>query len=324
MKKILLYILSIALVFVCCDLFIGLVYRYKFSCINSTLPQKQYYLMMKHPEYDVLILGSSNAACHFNSNIIEDSLNMSTFNAAEGSTGMLYQKAVFDCLTKENPPKIVILGINDALIGGVYDDVITDYCYLYGKSPEMTEAINEVLPPLSRIKYISAACRYNHVFWVRKVHKGQGSDPLKGFTPQPEGDGIIELSEDWSEPVWKEKDRDAFIHMLEASREKGIQMIVCETPSYTRYTVPDRNSKLRQLVESYGMQFIDYTNDEYYLSRSELFHDNVHLNSTGADIFTRDVIGKISSLSQNKSLVLYGSNMKGLSFIALYPFHKYN
>ena len=47
---------------------------------------------------------------------------------------------------------------------------------------------------------------------------------------------------------------------------------------------------MKKLCEFYGVKFIDFSNNSKYVRNNDYFRDGSHLNSRGADEFTRDLI----------------------------------
>jgi hypothetical protein len=297
MKRAIVIIISVGLIFAGLDFALGCFCNYKLTCINSPLSGKQYYVMMRTPKIDMLILGSSNANHNLNSNMLRDSLRLKVYNASQDAMGMLYQKAVFDAVIKHQKIKYVLFGLFEGHLNGDCDPALTQFNYLYGVSPEMTEELNKVVPPLSRLKYLSAACRFNSTFsWLPYVDKNNYSpDPKNGFDALPKGDGIISMKEDTTTFVWDDKDKEAFIDMLATCKRMGIKCILCTTPQYKKHKDTSMNRDIHELASKYGMMFLDYTNNQYYLSHPELFKDEMHLNYIGADILTKDIIRKIEA-----------------------------
>ena len=250
---------------------------------------------MKDAKPEILILGASNASHNFNSNILEDSLGHSVYNAAQDGQGMLYNKAVFDAVLKREKPKCVIIGLYYALLNGSFDDSVLQYSYLYGKSPEMTNAIKDVIKPWEKMKYISSAYRYNSNFtWLLSIKEDDRSkDPHGGYVPLPKGDGIITLQKIAKDFEWGGRSRKALTHILSTCQEVGIQCVVCLTPQYRVNLDLHFNQEIQKFAEKYGAIFIDYTNDDYYNGHPELFKDEMHLCSTGADLFTNDFVRRL-------------------------------
>lgn len=294
MKRLASIVIAVLLVFCVFDQILDCLCNYKLDCINSS-KYKECYALVNTPSPDILVLGASNASHNFNSNIISDSLGLSVYNAAQDGQGMLYNKAIFDAIVAKHKPKYIILGLYYALLNGSFDQSIMQYSYLYGRSPEMTDEINELIKPWERLRYWSAAYRFNSNFmWILSVDKNDTSkDSLNGFVPLPHGDGIIELEDVAIDFKWGEKSHAALVHILKTCRDHDIQCVVCLTPQYRNNKSLVFNREMESCSKQYGAVFIDFTNVPYYNSHPELFKDVMHLNSKGADIFTHHFLGKL-------------------------------
>ena len=47
---------------------------------------------------------------------------------------------------------------------------------------------------------------------------------------------------------------------------------------------------LKAICQQKGIPLVDFTNHPKYLRNDSLFNDGTHLNSLGADIFSRDIV----------------------------------
>jgi len=57
---------------------------------------------------------------------------------------------------------------------------------------------------------------------------------------------------------------------------------------------------IREMSQKYGVPFLDYSNDSTYLRKTEYFYDSNHLNATGAEIFTRNLVGEIRKIMDSR------------------------
>ena len=73
---------------------------------------------------DLVILGSSRARNHYNPEILQDSLDMSCYNAGRSGCFLVYQRAQLDLILDRYTPKAIILEVTpyDMMVGeGDYD-----------------------------------------------------------------------------------------------------------------------------------------------------------------------------------------------------------
>ncbi len=294
MKRFLYIFIVVVLLFTVFDSILGIIYNNRLSKIESD-KYKEYFILMKAESPDVLILGASNASHFFNSNILRDSLGLSVYNAAQDGQGILYNKVVFDAVLKREKPKIVVLGLYYALLNGSFDDSVLQYSYLYGKSQEMTSAIEEVIQPWEKVKYLSSAYCFNSNFmWILSINgDDKAPDINAGYVPLPKGDGIITLQRIPIKFEWDKRSKNALIHILETCKQNDIQCIACLTPQYRVNLNMYFNEEIKKYAEQYGALYIDYINDEFFNKHPELFKDEMHLCAKGADIFTSDFVGRI-------------------------------
>jgi lysophospholipase L1-like esterase len=56
----------------------------------------------------------------------------------------------------------------------------------------------------------------------------------------------------------------------------------------------------KEIAQQYKINFFDYSRDSFFINKPELFADFRHLNETGVELFSNEVIEKIKINEQNK------------------------
>ena len=137
---------------------------------------------------DILIFGSSRAAHHYNSQIIEDSTNLSCFNCGQMGNGIILNYGRLLMLTERYHPKMIIYDVTTG-----YDMIVSEdnHKYLGWLSPYYDRTgIKEIFQSVdknSKYKMISRLFRHNSRF-IRTIvdyyYPIQDSD-IKGYQPMP-------------------------------------------------------------------------------------------------------------------------------------------
>jgi len=85
--------------------------------------------------------------------------------------------------------------------------------------------------------------------------------------------------------------------LIEFSKDKGFEPILITTPTTEWYFgnfsdefLDEFSSLVHSIAADYRIPYLDYSQDQYFRRKPELFLDTDHLNMTGRKIFTRRVI----------------------------------
>ena len=88
---------------------------------------------------------------------------------------------------------------------------------------------------------------------------------------------------------------ERFRSVLSRVREKGVKIIVVDSPRYiTTSGTCASVDIIKSLCKEYGARFIDNSQLAFFLERPELFNDATHLNDDGAKIYTEMFLEEIS------------------------------
>jgi hypothetical protein len=249
---------------------------------------------------DVAIYGSSRAWVHIDSEILEDSLELKTYNMGiDGHNfGLQYLRHI-EYLKFNKTPKLIIVSV-DAFSLQKKTDLyelaqFLPYMLWNGNIKKYTSSLNgfnfydyyfPLIRYMGRIKKISSILRTNQ--------NGEKKYRVKGYKG---------IERDWNEDVTKAQSARQhyeigmdesivalFNQFLIECRTKEIQVVLVYTPEYIggRKFVINRNevlNKLNDFSNKYNLLFLDYSKDELCLKKS-YFYNASHLNKKGAEIFT--------------------------------------
>lgn len=262
---------------------------------------KTYYSLYE-VDAPVLIVGSSRAAHHYVSSIIEDSLALRTYNVGRDGCFFSYNCCVINSILDRYNPKLIIWeNGSDYLYSDINDPMESLYPY-YGRNSWVTDTVKEDEPMKEYIRLNSRLYQYNstiHRILIRYMGRHSFADnTIKGYVPLKPIEQKMSLEQmDIRPSLSKLSDTkiERFRSVLERARRKGTKVVVADSPMYKKYDCENMSSiKMRQLCNQYGAQFLDNSQLPYFFEHPELFNDATHLNNEGAKVYTQIFIGQLN------------------------------
>ena len=245
---------------------------------------------------DILIFGSSRAAHHYNSQIIEDSTEFSCFNCGQMGNGIILNYGRFLMITERYHPKMIIYDVTTGLDMIVSEDNHKYLGWLYPYYDRI--GIKEIFQSVdknSNYKMTSRLFRHNSRF-IRTIvdyyHPIQESD-IKGYLPMPpkKPSKII--------PVGKPSENDYTIDSLKifylnqfVKLCKGTKLVFAISPIWNGMSEKTMEPVIDFCQEN-KIELWNYANDSNYVHQQDLFCDGSHLSPEGADKFTLDIVKQI-------------------------------
>jgi hypothetical protein len=83
--------------------------------------------------------------------------------------------------------------------------------------------------------------------------------------------------------------------MAKICHEKGIRLVVVQSPSFEIRDDSDDIRVITQILKKYDAEFLSFSDVAPFNSDATLFHDRVHLNNRGAELFTGRLISKLKA-----------------------------
>ncbi|GAA3759390.1 hypothetical protein GCM10022423_07830 [Flavobacterium ginsengiterrae] len=266
---------------------------------------------------DIAIYGSSRAWVHIDPKIIRDSLSLSVYNFGnDGHSFDLQYLRHLEFLKHNNKPKTIILSTD------IFSLQKTDGLY------EADQYLPYMLWNKNIKKYTSSYISYNSwdyciplVRYIGKtiVLKKSLNYFMNGIPEnQLRYKGFLAMDREWSadferlkakQKSYKVQLNKNYKNLLEVFIKecKGmeINLIFVYTPEYIEGQKFISNRKevvgiYKEFSKRYNLSFYDYSNDEICYDKT-LFYNATHLNSKGADIFTKKFA---SALKTDKSIKL--------------------
>lgn len=288
MKKFLYKIVLLFLLLFVIDYGVGVCFSWLVANAKDGDAARNYYICKKTSE-DILIFGSSRASHHYNSNILRDSLNMPVYNCGMDGNGIILHYGRYEIISKRYHPKYVIYDIEPSF--DLHEDNKEKYLTTlkpFYDEEGISDIFNDVDKNM-RYKMLSSMYQYNSEFaqiLINNIHPLKSSG-INGFRPL---EGKIEKKKTVKN---KEKTDYEFDELKLSYMEKLIKNIGKEhfifaiSPTWSGMDSASY-APVMELARKYNIPFYNYSNDKKYFYNFECFKDRGHLNSKGADEFTKE------------------------------------
>ncbi|MDA9808763.1 hypothetical protein N9C59_00445 [Flavobacteriales bacterium] len=263
------------------------------------------YVLNGNMNKDLIILGSSRGARNIIASQIEESLNVSCYNLSYPGSNIEFHEFILRALIKYNrSPKTLLLAVDDPheLLHHEPLQFRLDRLYPLAKY----KYINDEMISRKEKNFLSKFLilgRINISNFNLKQKKYSMFDTLKicGSMPISFQKNDFEFNNDKSHIDYEIKNelpkkRLAFKKIQDMCKLKNIELFIVYSPNlkghnrFFIYRIKELSNQSILHIKN-DTSNISYKNKKYY-------HDGAHLNTTGAKIFTNDIIKK---LKENKN-----------------------
>ena len=244
-------------------------------------------------ESECLILGSSRASHHYNPSIIQDSLKMTTYNAGRNGHGISYADGVLRAILERRKPKLLILEFSDGEFRPDWTEKISSLKPYYNTYPQVLQLAEKVLDERESLKSKFSAYRMNSlIFPIIGTYLHSSKDTERGFMPlKGQNDKNMKMRESKGIFTIDEKNKDILNDLIDLCEANNIKVIAFCSPMFQDFS--SERVELSKVCAEKNIPFYDYSNDEYFMKRPDLFWDNAHLNEDGANVYTKLIISDI-------------------------------
>jgi hypothetical protein len=252
----------------------------------------------------ILVFGSSRANHSYVPEIFEKELNNSFYNTGRDGVYILHNYAVFRAITKRYNPEMIIFDIRPEEMKyntREYDmlSVLMPYC---SNHPEIKE-IADLKGPFEKIKRLSAVYTYNSlIFQIIMGNLERGKERYssdKGFVPLSKT--MKQMLLDTADNQSFTMDENKLNSLLEINRvcqQNKITLVFVQSPVW-RITFD--NAGLNNFFAMNGISYIDMSNIPVFLENPQYFADRYHLNSEGAEVFSKSLATVLKNSSSRKA-----------------------
>ena len=240
---------------------------------------------------DVAIIGSSTAICHYVPSIIHDSLLMETgcdyevFNMGMSRQKMAYNYYALKSLIERKKPVIVIEDVWASNLS------VSDHPHYFEELRPYVNSNHNVRDLLEHHNEYSFMMKSNLYCYntelVKMIMSLSKPQNANGYRPSN-----VEMKE-----IKKEYERDTsnihpesvaeFDAMIDLCKANRITLFVVLSPAiHASDTTSSSYVYMKEKCLENNIPFLDYSNDEQFYQQ-QLFSDPLHMNSKGAELFSR-------------------------------------
>ena len=294
-KKVLLFFALIAIVDIVC----GFGFSYLRSHAKGGDTQKNYYISEQCCD-DILILGSSRAARHYDPKVLEDSLGFSCYNCGEPGCGIITAYARYGMITNRHNPQLIIYEVSPK-----FDYFKSDYYskYLgrirqYAYKSSVKDLFVDLGDNLEGIRLISNMYKNNSFVFQNVLDNVTEGELDRGYEPLF---GVLKPDKQ-KRPPYNEQVMDSlkysFIEkLIIESQHNNIKLIFMASPQYCNLSeskeLDTEYDAIIELCKFHHVPFFNHTFIEGLSDNYRLFQDYKHLNQEGARVYTRLICDEI-------------------------------
>lgn len=292
--KLLLCIVVVLTIVVAADFSIGKVVDKVLPKISGQGQIGLTYFALNEADYPVVIVGSSRAKHHYNSSMITDKLGLEAYNLGRDGCLFSYQCCVIQSIMDRCKPEIIIWETSMRVLSSDNDPLESLYPY-YGKNKFVTECVDAECGWSERVPLVSNLYKYNsnliRIASRYAARKSYPEDKLNGYIPLPPKKWTpAERNTSASEAVEvvDEIKVQRFKSVLSMALEKGVRLIVVNSPSYMASDKVSESERLmKEICDSMGVRIFNFAQAEGIYDNIDCWVDYGHMSSTGAEIYTR-------------------------------------
>ena len=246
---------------------------------------------------DVLILGPSTANHHYDCKIIEDSLSMTCFNAGRDGQNIIYDAMVLEGFLTRCTPKLVVVDVTHSTLSDTWMSSLNDFNCYYGFLQPIDDIIDSIGGTLDRFKRLSNIYRYNKTWeWLLNARFAKTAEDLDGYRPLEvkEIKGLKSTKE--SGPFAMDELCHHYLNkIIDVCNEKKMKILFAISPTLV---IDNGNfaKDVNGVLQCKGLKLLNWNGDTTYTNHPELLYDKTHLNAKGAELFTKEFVGKVKDV----------------------------
>lgn len=305
MKKLIFKVVAFVLIIIVADFCVGFLldtlrqqarggYTARLNHIHNTLSDS------------VIIMGSSRANHHYNPEILQSfhPRKVTVYNAGMDGNGILLAYMFLNDMLERFTPQMVVYDVMpdfDYLKKGSNDKYLGWERPYYGAS-RPTDSLFAEISMVEPLKMMSKTYRNNSKLpqYLNDVVK-RGGIGVKGYLPM---EGSVVEGETFA---YKDMEIDSLkLSYMEKfilkCKQNGIKLAMCVSPSFATDGT-DILKPVRQLCEKYEVPLYDHLTDGRFAGRGEYFADGAHLNSKGADKYSKIIGEEIFGYNREPNII---------------------
>ncbi len=278
---------------------------------------------------EALIVGGCRAALHFDSQLIQNKIQLKTFNAGKAAIGIGNMEFILNAALTHQKPKYVFIVIDAGNLEENFDTARND---LIKTIPWFSK-----LPPLEKENFIQQYQLNNLVYKTGLFSfMGKGDEFIRaglrsalssirkgnlsindGYEPRDPKQSLEKTLmdkkeyEDLLKHVKKELSlsefsMETYSRMISRVKKNGAEPILVVTPMHHLHATNEINAKVKQAILEMGKKesvqsFFYLDNYSSIANQNELWSDSGHLNKLGAEMFSQNFSNDLDEYIQKES-----------------------
>lgn len=291
MKRVIKFIAICIVTVVAIDVLFGAGMKYYVSNYQIPGDYETIDYMMKNPNEDLYVLGSSIALNSVEPSILSDSLGISCWNGSSNAQSLAYCEVMTEKICAGGKTKYILLGMR-------HDEFARDL-----------ERINLLMPYYNSgvytlDKYLNEEYKYNIFFLKSSLYRYNtiwfrillynfvkvGKKGERGFVAKPIP-SILPTMHNLPQDKVKRSTigQKQFMSICKLCKKHNVKLLVFFPPLYDNYEGGYINGYkyLEQVCLDNDIPVLNMSQDSTFLMHKEWFYDNEHLNENGAHVFSK-------------------------------------
>lgn len=253
----------------------------------------------------VIVFGSSRALHHYDPRILADTLGMSAYNAGADGNGVLLSYMQLSNILDRYTPSVVLYDLY-----GQYDFMnepdkskYLGWERAYYGSNAALDSVFHAVDAAERWKMLSSAYRYNsRLLQLLSDNISPRQSDIHGYQPMDETATVFREPAAWPSEELDDVKLEYIRRLAEKCRERGVTLVVAVSPYYFPPREEQLPARVRKIFGAYDVPVLDHSRDTLFLGHGEYFSDSNHLNTRGAEKYTRRVATEVKTILHDKAL----------------------
>lgn len=288
------------MIVVICDAALGSLIRLYDHTTGGSIEKIHNIMTKATPE--ILILGSSRASHHYDTELIKDSLDMTVFNAGLDGRGTTSSYCILKGVSRRSFPKVIICEVSPLF--DIYEDSgslrMSDF-YPYIECDDIKSVIID-FDPTEQYKLQSNSYRFNstilrllHSVVIQRDSYHNGYVPLNGKLKPAKR----KVKANAAAPNRIDATKEKYLRrLIEESSAQNCKIVFVVSPVFQGRSTAEYYEPEFNIIKDYGLPILNHLNDGGFINDPTLFQDYTHLNKDGAYKFTEIIISEIRPIVQ--------------------------
>lgn len=246
------------------------------------------------PTEDIFIYGSSRALHGYSCPVLAATTGLTALNNGRENSTILYHSLVLNEMLKKHRPRIILLDLAPKELSwgatessrGVLANTLLPYAI---NDTAIARLAHEQFPK----EYVKARLSWLYAYrsaiiplinWKRSKQE----ESINGYRPLS-GSKVKATPLDYGNETETPDStaKKAFEAFVQATVASGVKLYVIHSPIFVkRYASTPSIDYAKEVLDKYGVSFWNYSFDTAFYKPS-LFYDYIHLNDSGATLFSR-------------------------------------